>query len=513
MEPVISRNPATGEEVCRHEGFNPAAVAEAVLRARAAQSRWGALTFDERIEYLKHAQRYMLGHLDEISQAISKNNGKPLVQALAEVVPMIQTISFFAKQGKKILRDQKMWLGSSLPTKMATISYKPLGVVGIISPWNYPFSTPVAEILLGLACGNAVVFKPSEVTGLVNEQILKVTQSMNLPENVFTMIHGGAEVGAALARSEVNRLIVTGSVGTGKKVMEAASQQLTPVTLELGGKDCMIVLEDADIDKAASAAVVGGFYNTGQTCCSVEKLLVHEAVKMKFMEKFLEKLSKLRQGPSVGFDNDLGPVTFEGQKKTYYSQLADHKQSNHATIFGPTDFDGRANFMKPLIVDGGDGRLFWREETFGPVVAVRTFKNEDEAVEINNNSKFGLTAVIWSADTNRARKLARRLHVGTVVINDGPFTNAIACLPWGGVGDSGFGWVHGEMGLKELCQAQVVTYDLAGQQKQFWWFPHNKAQYEFFKHYVGFLAGEGFGARISAFINMIKSLLKMGPRL
>jgi len=275
----------------------------------------------------------------------------------------------------------------------------------------------------------------------------------------------------------------------------------------------MIVLDDAHIDVAASAAVTGGLYNTGQTCCSVEKLLVHADIAKPFMEAFIEKLKKVRQGPPSDFETDIGPVTYGLQKKTYLSQIQDHIQHHGKTFFGPVDYDGKSNFMKPLIVEAGEGGLFWNEETFGPVMAVKTFHTDEEAIQIANDGHFGLTALVWSGNNNRAQRLARNLRVGTVVINDAPFTNAVAALPWGGVRDSGFGWVHGELGLKELSQAQVITYDISGQQKQFWWFPHGQTQYEFFKYYINFLEGQGFKHRLNSFVQMIKSLMKMGPRL
>lgn len=515
METLISKNPASGQVLLEENSFEISKLGDVIREARLVQQHfWTHQTFEQRSTYLLRAQRYLLEHMDEIARAISLNNGKPLVESLAaEVVPMIQTVSFVTKKAKKILQPKKVSLGLTLPTKKAYVTYRPFGVLGIISPWNYPLSTPLAEVFLGLMAGNAVILKPSEVTGLVNKQIQTIIDSMRLPEGLVTVIQGRGDLGAALAKSDVDKIIVTGSVATGKKVMAAASEKLTPVTLELGGKDAMIVLEDADIETASSAAVVGGFYNAGQTCCSVERLLVHEKIAPEFLTAFTAKIEKLRIGESSSFQNDLGPVTFDGQKRTYHEQVQDHLSHGEKTLLGEADYDGSSNFMKPLVVETHDERDLWKKETFGPVVAVKTFKSDDEAVQINNDTSFGLTAVIWARDQGRAQRMARRLKVGTVVINDAPFTNAVPVLPWGGVRDSGFGRVHGEEGLKSLCSTQVVTFDVAGQQKQFWWYPYSRVQYDFFKSYAILFNGLSWGERIRALFAVIKNLRNMGPRI
>lgn len=513
MENIISKNPATGQQIHSVPSCNPADVSKIVDNARRAQVSWGAMTVKERVRFLRKARDFMFRHMDEIAADISKNNGKPLVEGLSEVLPMILTTTYLEKNAARILRDQKVGMGGFFPTKRARITYQPMGVIGIISPWNYPLSTPLAEVLPALAAGNSVILKPSEVTGLVSSWIQKIIDSMGLPRDVFTLLPGRGDVGAALASSSVDRIMVTGSVATGKTVMAAASQRLTPVTLELGGKDCMIVLEDANLDAATSAAVVGGLYNAGQTCCSVERLLVHESVAEPFIQKMNEKIARLRIGESKGHDVDIGSITFEGQKNVYFSQVQDHLSNQGKTLFGKPAFDGKSSFMEPLVVEAAEGRKFWTEETFGPVIAVKKFKTDAEAISINNDSPFGLTALIWTKNQKRARRMAAALNVGTVVINDAPFTNAIASLPWGGVKESGFGRVHGEAGLKDMCHTRLIVYDLAGQAKQPWWYPYNKAQYDFLKNYAILLAGKGLINRVGAFFQVIKNALKMGPRI
>ncbi len=514
MDLILSKNPASGEIIHTEKTFDHSKISEVVERAKAAQKTvWGNFSIKSRMKHLEKGRRFLLENIDSIAQSISQNNGKPLVEALAEVVPMIQTISYLSKNAEKILKDEKVPMGFFLPTKKAYLTYRPLGVVGIISPWNYPLSTPFAEVAQNLVAGNAVILKPSEVTGLVNQWIQKIVDKMELPEHVFTMLSGKGDVGAALASSFVDRIMVTGSVNTGRKVMTSAAANLTPVTLELGGKDCMIILDDANIETAASAAVVGGMYNAGQTCCSVERLIIHESIAEEFLNLMKEKLKKIRVGESQDFQNDMGPITFEGQKAVYLNQLKDHIKHKERTVFGDTDFDGKARFMKPLVVQTGDSRDFWKEETFGPVIAIKTFKTDLKAIEINNNSRFGLTALIWSKNTARAREMAKHLNVGTVVINDAPFTNAIPMLPWGGVKESGFGKVHGAQGLRDLSHMRVISYDIAGQQKQFWWYPYSRVQYDFLKNYALLFEGIGFTTKFRAFLNVIKNITKMGPRI
>jgi acyl-CoA reductase-like NAD-dependent aldehyde dehydrogenase len=237
-----------------------------------------------------------------------------------------------------------------LPNKKSYLTYSPLGVIGIISPWNFPLNTPFSEIALALMAGNSVILKPSEVTGNVNLLMQSIIDAMQLPEGVFQMIHGKGGVGAALAAAYVDRIIFTGSTATGKKVMASATPNLTPLTLELGGKDCMIVFEDADLDVATSAALAGGFYNSGQACCSIERLLLHESIATQFTEMLTNKAAKLRQSESTGFGNDIGPVTFEGQKKVYHEQAQDLIQKGGKVLFGNSQYDGEKNFH-PLLIN------------------------------------------------------------------------------------------------------------------------------------------------------------------
>ncbi|MCC6277167.1 MAG: aldehyde dehydrogenase family protein [Oligoflexia bacterium] len=514
MEFIEVHNPATGEVIDRIESFDPRQMSDVLEKARSAQKKWAKLSFKLRGQHLNKGKQYILENQERIVKVISKNNGKPNYEALAhDVLPALSAIHFAQNKIPGILRDRRVGLGWYLANKSNYYAYEPLGIIGIISPWNYPLNTPFTELVFALMCGNAVILKPSEVTGSINLVISEIVHAMQLPEGLFQILHGKADVGAALASSKVDRLIFTGSTSTGKKVMAAAAQNLTPLTLELGGKDCMIVFEDSDLDVASSAALAGGFYNAGQACCSVERILVQNSIYQPFCELLSQKAAKLRQGPSIGFENDLGPVTFEGQKRIYQEQRSEFKKHNLKIIHGNIEYDGKANFHPPLIVEGRPGVSLWDDETFGAVMAIKSFQTEQEAIETHNLSPYGLTAVVYSRDQKRALRVARQLRVGIVTINDGPYMNAVSAAPWGGFRDSGFGKVHGPQGIRDLCRETLISRDLLGQLKQYWWFPYTQRQYLMMKNFILVIVGDGIFLKLKSLIKTVYYFFTMGRRI
>jgi succinate-semialdehyde dehydrogenase/glutarate-semialdehyde dehydrogenase len=277
--------------------------------------------------------------------------------------------------------------------------------------------------------------------------------------------------------------------------------------LELGGKDPAIVLSDADIDVASSGVAVGGFFNNGQTCCSIERLLVHESIADNFLSMLNSKLAKLRVGASTANSNDLGPLTYEAQKSVLRKQFQD-LGPKHADLY-----DGKANFLIPTLIPAKPGSKIWEEESFGPVLVYDTFKTDDEAIEKANRTDFGLAAVIWSKDTSRAQKMAKKIRAGTVVINDAPHTHAIFSLPWGGLKNSGIGRVHGEEGLRDMCHQQIVTYDILGQWKQPWWFPYSDIHFALLKNFTLFIAETSLFKKAKYLILVIIDSMKVEKRL
>lgn len=506
MQRIDYLDPATTKPLGQIEITSPERVQAALEKAREAFKIWSTQPLQRRLDCLEKGKIWLIENIEDVVAAISLNNGKPKVESLmADVAPVIQSVNFYKRNAEKILRDESVSIWRWLPTKKAYISYSPLGVVGIISPWNYPFSIPMGEILSALVAGNAVLLKPSEITGHINIQIQKFIDACDLPDGVFQMLNGDGTTGAALTNSPLDRLIFTGSVATGKKVMKAAAENLVPVSLELGGKDPCIVFDDANIDIASSGVVVGGYYNNGQTCCSIERLLVHKKIEDKFISAVKTKLDTLRVGPSTGYDNELGPITYSPQKKIIKQQLDAHGSGKL--------YDGVNNFIKPALVKSSEKDLIWNEETFGPVIVYDTFDSDSEAIEKANRNNFGLGAVVWSGNSSRAQKVAKQLYTGTVIINDAPYTNAIAALPWGGVKHSGMGKVHGKEGLRDMCLSRVITYDLQGQAKQIWWFPYSFNHYAFLKAFALFTSETRVLNKISWFFRMIASALKLEKRL
>lgn len=506
MQTISYQNPATGQNLGTVSVSSPEAVKAAFAAAKLASKKWGETSLSSRLVHLEKGKLWLIENVESVVDAISLNNGKPRVESLmSDVAPVLHAVNYYSENAASILADKPVSIRKWLPTKKAFITYSPLGVVGIISPWNYPFSIPMGEVLAALVAGNCIILKPSEVTSLVNKQIQKFINACELPSGIFQMLEGDGSTGAALTSLPLDKFIFTGSVSTGKRVMKAAAENLVPLSLELGGKDPCIVFEDADIDIASSGVVVGGFFNNGQTCCSVERLLVHKKIEAPFIAAVKSKISRLRMGPSHGFENDLGPMTYEHQKAIIKTQL-----DAHGT---PELYDGQSNFIQPVLIKTVNQETIWNEETFGPVVAYDTFETDDEAIAKANHSKFGLGAVIWSRNASRARAVARRLYTGTVVINDAPYTNAITSLPWGGVKDSGMGRVHGKQGLRNMCLTRVISHDIRGQAKQLWWFPYSLNQYQFLKAYALFTSETRFLQKMSWLLKLIRGIFKLEKRL
>ncbi len=471
---IVSRDPATGEELGRTRVASAEEVIEAVARARRAQSSWGKTSFEERRRIVMRARALVLKELEEIALVISKETGKPVAEAISmEIVPTLDLMQFFARRSKKLLRDEKIGIGQyELMGRSSKVRYKPLGVIGIISPWNFPWAIPLGEVVMALMAGNAVVLKPSELTLLTGIRIGEVFKRAGLPEGLLTVVAGDGTTGAALAESGVDKIMFTGSVATGKRVAETAARRLVPVVLELGGKDPMIVLEDADVETAARAAVWGAFANSGQACASVERCYVHTKVAERFTERVVELARALKQDVGTREGADLGSMSSERQLETVEAHVQDAVERGARVLTGgqrAAQFDG--SFYEPTVLTDVDHSMkVMREETFGPVLPLMTFEDEDEAVRLANDSVFGLTASVWSKNFRRGRRLAERIEAGTVMVNEVLYTHGIAQTPWGGVKESGLGRTHGRAGLLELVQPQHVHVNRVGILRDLWWF-------------------------------------------
>jgi succinate-semialdehyde dehydrogenase/glutarate-semialdehyde dehydrogenase len=475
-EEIISFDPATGEEVGRASIATSEEVSGAVKRARRAQNDWHEQGYAARKRIVMRARRIVLEELEEIALLVSRETGKPVAEAISmELAPTLDLMQFFARRTKQMLRSERLDIGQyGLMGRTSRIVYKPLGVVGIISPWNFPWAIPLGEVVMALMAGNAVVLKPSELTPLTGLKIAEVFKRAGLPEGVLQVLTGDGRTGAALVAAGVDKIMFTGSVATGKRVAESAAQTLTPVVLELGGKDPMIVLEDADVETAASAALWGAFSNSGQACASVERCYVHESIAQAFIKSVVEKAGTLRQSAGTTENTDIGAMSSERQLHIVEEHVRDAIERGANVLAGGKRASHLAgSFYEPTILaDVDHTMLVMREETFGPVLPVMTFKTEDEAVRLANDSVFGLTASVWTKHPRRGRKVAERLEAGTVMVNEVLYTHGIAQTPWGGMKQSGLGRTHGRLGLLELVAPQHVHVNRLTGLRDFWWFSY-----------------------------------------
>lgn len=474
---IVSYNPATGAEIGRVSNKDREAVYAAVEKARAAFKTWRETSFAERKRIVLQAREAILAELDEIALLISNEMGKPAAEAIStEIAPVLDLMQYFARNTQKLLKPEKINIGQlAYLGRSSRIIYQPLGVVGIISPWNYPLAIPLGEVTMALMAGNAVVLKPSELTPLVGLKIGEVFRKAGLTENVLQIVTGDGRTGAALVESGVNKIMFTGSVATGKRIAEAAAKNLTPVVLELGGKDPMIVLEDADLEMAAHGAVWGAFANSGQTCASVERLYVHEKIAPEFIEKVVELTKKLRQNIGAEMNSDIGSMVSERQLETVENHVRDAREKGAKILTGGKRNENfKGAFYQPTVLTCVDHDFrALREETFGPTLPIMTFKTEDEVVKLANDSEFGLTASVWTKNIAKGKQIAEKIEAGTVTINEVIYTHGIAQTPWGGVKNSGYGRTHGKLGLMELVTPQHIHVNRLPQLPDVWWFAYS----------------------------------------
>ena len=500
-EELISHDPATGDEVGRVPVSTKEDVNAAVARSREVFHKWKTTSFAERERIVMRAREMILAEMDEIAHLISAESGKPFGEAIAmEIAPVLDLMRWVARGAGKMLRPRRVDIGLyGLLGRSSRIVYHPLGVVAIIPAWNYPFSIPLGEAAMALMAGNSVVIKPSELTPLVGLKIGEIFEKAGAPEGLVQVVSGAGETGAALVDAAPDKIMFTGSVATGKKIAAAAARNLTSVVLELGGKDPMIVFEDANLELAAGAAVWGAFCNSGQSCSSVERLYVHEKVAEKLTRLIVDKTKQLKQGPGDSEDVSIGAMSSERQIRIVERHVEAFRDAG-ATIetggqrnagipvrnAGAPDRNVRVPlFYEPTVISGAtNGMLPMREETFGPTLPIATFRTEEEAVALANDSEFGLTASVWSKDLSRARRIAGRIEAGTVCINEVLYTHGIGQTPWGGFKNSGRGRTHGIEGLMELVQPQHIHTNRLAILPDAWWMPYSPLAVKTFRAFA-----------------------------
>src|SRR4051812_4488653 len=446
---LISTNPASGEEAGRVPVADAAAVAPAVERAKEAAAWWQALGFDGRKDRLLRWRSLIVQRIEELAQVTGLETGKPNADATLEAVAAVEHLDWAAHHAKRVLGPRRTRTRLLVAEHTGHLEYQPYGVVGVIGPWNYPIVTPVGPISGALAAGNAVVFKPSEYTPIVGQWLVDTFAEVVPEQPVLQAVHGLGDVGAALCRSGANKIAFTGSTATAKKVMAACAENLVPVVIEAGGKDALIVDADAGIPGAAEAAGWGSMTNAGQTCIGIERVYAVAQVYDEFVAAVVEKAGKLRTG------QEIGPITMPRQLDIIRDHIEDALARGGRAVLGGAEAVQPPYGSPTVLVDVPDDSTEIRDETFGPTLTITKVADADEAVRRANDSPYGLGGAVFGKAN--AVRIARRLRTGMVAVNSTLTFVGMGNLPFGGVGDSGFGRIHGEDGLREFARAKAIT--------------------------------------------------------
>jgi acyl-CoA reductase-like NAD-dependent aldehyde dehydrogenase len=458
-ETFESTAPATGAVVGIFPVHDDTAVGETVARARAAADQWAALGFDGRKQRLSAYRGYLARRMHELADLVYRENGKPHADAILEISLAVDHLAWAAGSARRTLGLRKVKAGMLAANHAAYLEYQPLGVIGVIGPWNYPVFTPMGSIAYALAAGNAVVFKPSEYTPAVGAWLAAAWRAAvpDVPD-AFQVVTGFGETGAALCRAGVGKLAFTGSAATGRKVMATCAETLTPVLMELGGKDAMIVDDDADVVAAADAAVWGAMSNGGQTCIGIERVYATSAVYDRFVAEVTAQVERLRPGSDD--EATYGPMTMPAQIDVVRRHVAEAAAAGATVVTGGTDADAfpAEGYVAPtVLLDVPEDSLAVREETFGPTLTITRVRDAEEALERANATSYGLAGAVFSRSKDKAMDLARRMCSGMTSVNSVLTFASVPALPFGGVGESGFGRIHGEDGLKEFTRAKAIT--------------------------------------------------------
>jgi acyl-CoA reductase-like NAD-dependent aldehyde dehydrogenase len=450
----------------------PDQVQSVVDDVASVQPFWAQLPLIDRARYMRRAAQAIIDQLDDLAELLSREQGKPRNESyVMELLPTIDSLRWLAEAGPGILEDERIPLPVFIKQKRARFTYEPLGVVGVIAPWNYPWSIPFGEAAVALMAGNGVVLKPASLTPLIGERIQEVFERAGLPEGLVRTIHGGGAVGHALVESSTAKIFFTGSVDVGRGVGVECAQRMKGSVLELGGKDAMIVCADANLSNAISGCLWGGFANAGQTCSGIERVYVVRDVADRFVQGVVEGAQKLRLGDPMEWTTEIGPMVSRDQLEAVRELVDD------AVAGGATLHCGGAEepFFRPAVLTDvtHDMRLM-REEIFGPVVPIVTVDSEDEAIALANDSDFGLGASVWTMNRAKGERIARRVQAGMVWVNDHMYTHGVCSCSWGGVKDSGLGRSHSKFGLYESVNVKLVTWE-PSRTRDFWWHPYDES--------------------------------------
>jgi len=507
---IESINPATKAVLGRVPVSSEDDVRLAVERAWHAYEDWQLTSLKKRAKLIANLRKIIAARADEIAKLISDEVGKPLPESyFSELSGPLDTCLWLVSSGEKLLADQPVAMANPLlASKQSLITYEPLGVIGIISPWNYPFSIPMMTAIMALYAGNSVVLKPSEKSPLIGIKIGELFLEAGFPSGCVEIVTGDRKTGEYLSKSRLGRLIFTGSVAGGQSVAAHAAASLTPVSLELGGKDAAIVLPDAPIDWTARGLTWGAFTNAGQACASVERVYIVKGKQTDAMIKaIVSAAQKLKVGPSSDPLSDMGPLIDQSQLDTVAAHVED-AVARGATILvgGKVRDDLGGFFFEPTVLSGCTHDMkIMKDETFGPVLPIMVVDSEDMAVELANDSVYGLCATIWAGKLARAECVARDINVGTVLINDVLFSHAVPQLPWGGLKKSGYGRGHSTFGLHDLCNIKHISIDSASGAHRVWWYPYSRSRIKLAQGGIQLLHG-GLSKRTSGLVDFVSNL-------
>jgi len=510
---IAAVNPATGESLGSVPVVTREQVQSAFHRARQAQHAWGATPVAGRVRALRPLLELMIERRDALALKISEETGKPRFEALiAEVIPTLDALDYCLRNAETLLQSEPVQ-HRLLRTTRSTLHYEPYGVVGVITPWNYPFFLTASISLSALFAGNAVLNKPSEFTPLVGLEFERLLRESGLPPALYQCLPGYGATGQALVEAGCNKISFTGSVATGRKVAAACGERLIPVSLELGGKDPAIVLADADLERAVKSLTWGAFTNCGQVCASVERIFVQESIADGFTERFVESVRGLRQGPDSAYDVDVGSMVNRLQFEKVNAQVEDATSKGAQILIGGHGQAGEGDkaryYYTPTVLTQVDESMnVEREETFGPVVTIVPVRDEEEALQRANESPYGLTASVWTRSKEVAERLARGLHFGSVFVNDSLAPSGAGEVPWGGTKASGFGKSRGPQGLKEMSRIKHVSVDRFNLRDNPIWYPYSRDKYRLLSEFVPAMFGDSATRRVKAGIRGVRTGLR-----
>jgi succinate-semialdehyde dehydrogenase/glutarate-semialdehyde dehydrogenase len=515
MGQLESFNPATGERVGAVETITPDQVQGVVDEVAEVQPFWAQLSLADRARYMRRAAEVLVEDMDEVANLLTSEQGKPITESYTmELLPTIDALKWCADAGPEILSDERIpYPQLFLKTKRSFFSYEPLGVVGVIAPWNYPWSIPFGEVAIALMAGNGVVLKPASLTPLLGERIRKLFEDAGFPEGLVRTVHGGGVIGHALCEASTAKIFFTGSVEVGRKVGEACAQRLKGSVLELGGKDPQIVCADADLANAVSGCVWGGFANSGQTCSGIERTYVVESVAERFLEGVVREAERLTVGDPLAWETEIGPMVSAKQADTVTELVDDALAAGAERLTGgPRELDAfSGRFIAPTVLAGVEPRMrIMKEEIFGPVVPMTVVRDEAEALELANDSNFGLGASIWTTDRAKGERMARRIESGMVWINDHSYSHGACQCSWGGVKESGLGRSHSKFGMYECVNVKLVAWE-PGLTRDIWWQPYDATLGKALRSSARLLYGSD-GTRLRGLREGLVPMVRVGAR-